>query len=245
MSFDHAFNHDLPLTPRGILSAVQHDLFYHMLHRKSHDLVELGDRKLGCNWTIRSADLGPDSVIYSAGVGRDITFEHGLANLFGAKVILLDPSPTGLETMKIQENRRHEFIFINAALAGHDGELSLAPPPDPEEGSWISDIRGSNDSAAGGIKVPCRCISSLMEEFGHSHVDLLKIDIEGAEFPVIESILNSHVKIHQIAVEYHNGVIPGISKSSTIRSLLNLYRKGYRIVHKGGSNHTLYLASEF
>ena len=72
----------------------------------------------------------------------------------------------------------------------------------------------------------------------------MKIDIEGAEYSVLESIMKSPVKIKQIAVEFHNGVLPGIPRSRTIRSLIRMFMKGYRIVHKGGSNHTLMLAAE-
>lgn len=83
-----------------------------------------------------------------------------------------------------------------------------------------------------------------MKKYGHTHVDLLKIDIEGAEYGVLEAIMESGVQIRQIAVEFHNGVLPGIPRKLTIRTLIKLYRYGYRIVHKGGSNHTLCLASE-
>lgn len=244
MSTDRAFDPKRLGNPKKILADLQHDLFYRLLYRSTSGLLELGEATLGCNWTICSKNLGPDSVIYSAGVGRDITFEHALADRFGAKIILLDPSPTGLETMTLAENQRDEFIFLNAALAGHDGQLELAPPPDPEEGSWI--LGGSDGKAKGSdaIRVGCRSISSLVEEFGNSHIDLLKIDIEGAEYSVLESILKSPIKIKQIAVEFHNGVLPGIPRSRTIRSLISMFMKGYRIAHKGGSNHTLMLVEE-
>lgn len=245
MAFDHAFNSIHPRTLKWYFAALRHDLFYHTLHRSTADLEDLGDPTLECNWTIRTSRLGPESVIYSAGVGRDITFEHALADRFGAKVILIDPSPTGIETMDDPLNRRAEFIFLDIALAGHDGELVLASPPDANEGSWVPDSafkKSGSDNET--IKVKCRKIESLMRDFGHRHVDLLKIDIEGAEYDVIDSLLTSGVKIRQIAVEFHNGVLPGISKSLTIRTLARMYLRGYRLVHKGGSNHTLYLAAE-
>ncbi len=245
MAFDHAFNSLRPKTCKAFWRALRHDLFYSALHRSTSDITDLGDHDLGCSWSIRTSRLGPESIIYSAGVGRDITFEHALANRFGATVILIDPSPTGKETMEKPENRRPEFIFLDVALAGHDGDLCLSPPPDPEEGSWIPEDKkqdSSGDSRT--ISVKCRTVQSLMAEFNHPHIDLLKIDIEGAEYDVVESILHSPVKIKQIAVEFHNGVLPGIPHSLTIRTLLRMYRHGYRLVHKGGSNHTLYLASE-
>jgi FkbM family methyltransferase len=247
MAFDHALNSWKSLMSfHGLVAGLRHDLFYTLLHRRTSDLADLGDSRESCNWTIRTSALDSNSVVYSAGVGRDISFEHALADRFGMKILLLDPSPTGLETMKKPEHQRQEFEFLPVALAGHEGELNLSQPGNPEEGSWVSETSHSGTMIpdAEMVTVKCETVSSLMKKFGHTHVDLLKIDIEGAEYGVLEAIMESGVHIRQIAVEFHNGVLPGIPRSLTIKTLLKLYRHGYRIVHKGGSNHTLYLASE-
>lgn len=211
------------------------------MQRSTTDLADLGDSSLGCNWTVRLSGLDSNSLIYSAGVGRDISFEHALANRFGIKILFLDPSPTGLETMRKSEHQRKEFEFLPVALAGHEGELTLSPPGDPEEGSWISETSQTGNQIANAemVTVKCETVSSLMRKFGHRHIDLLKIDIEGAEYGVLETIMESGVMIKQIAVEFHNGVLPGIPRNLTIKTLFKLYRCGYRIIHKGGSNNTL------
>lgn len=247
MAFDHALNSPKDLISlSGLIAGLRHDLFYTLLHRSTSDLADLGDSRQSCNWTIRTSRLNSESVVYSAGVGRDISFEHELANRFGMKIILLDPSPTGLDTMKMPEHQRKEFEFLPVALAGHEGELILSPPGNPEEGSWVSETSqtGGVSTSPDMVTVKCETVLSLMKKLGHAHVDLLKIDIEGAEYGVLEAILASGARIRQIAVEFHNGVLPGIPRNLTIRTLIKLYRHGYRIVHKGGSNHTLYLASE-
>jgi FkbM family methyltransferase len=247
MAFDRALNSIKILTSlNSLISGLRHDLFYMFLHRRTNDLADLGDSSESCNWTIRTANLNSDSVVYSAGIGRDISFEHALADQYGMKVILLDPSPTGIETMKNKKNQRDLFDFLPVALAGHNGDLFLSPPGNPEEGSWVSETKQvtMDESDTNLIKVKCESISSLMFKYNHSHIDLLKIDIEGAEYAVLESVLDSGARIIQIAVEFHNGVLPGISRSQTIKTLIKLYRHGYRIVHKGGSNHTLCLVTE-
>lgn len=247
MAFDHALNSwkDF-ISLGGLVAGLRHDLFYTLLHRSTSDLADLGDSSESCNWTIRTSGLDCDSVVYSAGVGRDISFEHALADQFGMQILLLDPSPTGLETMKMPEHQRKEFEFMPVALAGHEGELSLSPPGNPEEGSWVSETSQSGNRTVNAemVTVKCETVSSLMSKFGHTHVDLLKIDIEGAEYGVLEAIMASGLRIRQIAVEFHNGVLPGIPRNLTIKTLLKLYRYGYRIVHKGGSNHTIVLAGD-
>jgi len=220
---------------------LRHDIFYSLLHRETTPLEDLGNRSLGFNWTIRTSGLGKDSIIYCAGVGRDISFEHALADRFGARIILLDPSPTGQETMGLAVNQRPEFEFLPVALGGCPGSLNLAPPTDAEEGSWVlhCNDRAGQDAGTDEISVPCESLSSLMKRLGHNHIDLLKMDIEGAEFEVLTSMIADGVSVGQIAVEFHNSVLAGITRGQTVRMLIKLFGRGYRLIHKEGSNHTL------
>lgn len=242
MAFDHAQKESwFKVPPKRLLAEIQHDLFYSFLNRDVNGLEDLGDKDFGCNWIVQTRDLKADSVIFSAGVGRDITFEHALADKFGAKIHLIDPSPTGRETIELAENTRPEFIYHPVALAGTDGFLEMAEPTDPEEGSWLSMDGTVTETAPERkrIQVPCKTLASLIREQGHDHVDLLKIDIEGAEYLVLDSLIRDKVPIRQIAVEFHNGILPGVPRQMTIRSLMRLHKAGYRLVFKGGSNHTL------
>lgn len=242
MAFDRSFSGFFgPFSITRIISQLRHDLFYELIDSTVGSLEDLGSPEHGCNWTVCTKGFNADTVIYSAGVGRDITFEHALADKFGAKIVLLDPSPTALETMQQAENNREDFCFEKVALAGHSGMMELAPPPDPEEGSWLSknEVDESTCIGEGSIKVPCSTIKDLMAKHGHKEIDLLKMDIEGAEYSVLETLLDSGVVIRQIGVEFHNGIIPGITRGDTIRMLKRLFFAGYRVIFKTGSNHTL------
>ena len=57
-----------------------------------------------------------------------------------------------------------------------------------------------------------KTFSTIISELGHTHIDVLKMDIEGSEFLVIDDILNSDISITQILIEFHgrfieNGVL--------------------------------------
>ena len=216
------------------LRDLRHSVFYGMIMKKNVPLLALGDETTGCQWTFCPVSLSENSIIYSGGIGKDVTFDHALADRFGSRIWLFDPSPTGRETMSLPENRRPEFEYVCVGLSGQDQTLNLAPPTNPEEGSWFS-TSGSSEKS---VSVACKCLSTLMSELGHSHIDLLKIDIEGPEYEVLDDLLARRIPVNQICVEYHHGMLPGIRRSQTIRSVFKLISSGYYLIHKVGNNHT-------
>lgn len=180
------------------------------------------------NWFILTDRIN-DAVVYSGGVGKDITFEMALANEYAAKIFLFDPSPTGNETissLKLPSNVR----YYSMGLAGSDGVSSFAPPLKAKEGSYRL---GSEN----GVKFDCRSLSSLFREHGHTTIELLKIDIEGFEYEVINDIVANNLDIRQIAVEFHD-FYPDIRKGKTSGAVRLLKNNGYRLFHKRGHDYS-------
>jgi FkbM family methyltransferase len=89
-------------------------------------------------------------------------------------------------------------------------------------------IGGGTDSstwlkAGGSETLPCTGLAREMEMNGHDSIDLLKIDIEGFEYEVLESCLEERIPIRQICVEFHD-FFPEIPKAKTkqmIRALVS------------------------
>lgn len=212
---------------------LRYQVFYRLFLRKGYPLEARGNRETGCEWYFSPAGLNGQSIIYSAGVGRDITFEHALVHRFGCSVTLLDPSPTGRATMELAENQIPQFKFHAVALAGKSGMLKLAPPQNPAEGSWY--MQGDRTDL---IEVPSVDLATLMKRANHRHIDLLKLDIEGAEYEVLDSLLRSRLPVGQLLVEFHHGTLPGIRRSQTIRAILRLLAAGFRLIKQDGLNHT-------
>ena len=220
------------MLPKNIRD-LRYRLFYGVLLRRGYKLETLCAPGSICPWTLCPTGLHSKSIIYSAGVGSDISFEHELVKKFGCRVILIDPSPTGIKTMSLPENQIPQFTYFPLALAARNGTLNMAAPLDPKGDSWFA----QHDSATK-HEVRSTDLLSLMKQNGHEHIDFLKLDIEGCEYEVIEDILKRRLPIHQIAVEYHHGILPGITRSQTIRSMLSLITRGYKLLCQEGANHT-------
>lgn len=210
--------------------------FYGLFLRRGYELATLGDKSIGLQWTICPTYLNERSVVYSAGVGSDISFERELVRRFGCTVFLLDPSPTGVRTMSLPENQIPQFRFVPAALTRHAGKIKMSPPTDAHVDSWSTKEEGK-----GAIEVDATNLKSLLASNGHSSIDLLKVDIEGCEYEVISDMLDNDISVRQLCADFDYGYAPGATRGQAIRAILRLAANGYKLLHQKGANHTFIL----
>ena len=191
------------------------------------------------SWGIVLEEICCESVILSAGVGHSISFELDLVEKTGARVHLFDPSPTGISTMRTlaQHKAMRQIQFIPKALAGSSGQIYLREPDDAIEGSWKA------ESSSGGkvtIKAEAISVSDYCIENKITSVDLLKLDIEGAEYDVIDDILKAKISIKQICLEFHSKAQIGITQTylHVFWYAFKLFLYGYRIAYLTKSDFT-------
>jgi FkbM family methyltransferase len=172
----------------------------------------------------------PPRVAYCAGVGLGISFELELAKIMPRPVLVFDPSPTGIATIARSDTRNLEFFPVG--LAAHAGTIEFSLPKDAEEGSY--------SVVQDGIKTTsfeCYDLPTIMSRNGDSSIDLLKMDIEGFEYDIVNRLLDERVPVRQMCVEFHDWLRPG----STLKTIIRLYRAGYRIIHKRRGDYTFLL----
>ena len=71
--------------------------------------------------------IGCDAVVYSLGIGEDISFDLSLIERFGVEVDAFDPTPKVKKWLATQSLPR-QFHFHDAGIAGHDGEETFYIP---------------------------------------------------------------------------------------------------------------------
>ena len=176
-------------------------------------------------WTVCPDGLGSGAVVYSFGVGKDITFDLEMIQRFGATVHAFDPTPESLEWLRGQK-LPGEFVIHEFGLAARDGTALFHPPKNPEHVTHSMVHRGR--PGAKPVEVPVRRLGTLMGMLGHARMDMLKMDIEGAEYEVLEDILRSAIRPSQLLVEFHDR-FPGIGIERTKESIKALNAAGYKI----------------
>jgi hypothetical protein len=81
-----------------------------------------------------------------------------------------------------------------------------------------------------------------MMQLGHNRLDVLKVDIEGAEYEVLPALLADGIEIDQILIEFHDRWVEGIPSKAVHEALV---AKGYRLVaHSAHYEEFTYLKVE-
>ena len=177
-------------------------------------------------WVISPDRFGPDSIVYSFGIGRNITFDLALIRRFGCKVHAFDPTPLANEWLQSQ-NLPDSFHVYPWGLAAYDGSASFALP-ESHSVSFVmaTDVPSKSKSVA---ECQVRRLPTIRESLGHDHIDLLKIDIEGSEYDVLDDIVKESARIQQLVVEFHHRW--SRSPSRTVQAISRIEECGLRLFH--------------
>lgn len=184
--------------------------------------------KLGTNyggWLIpENNNLDENSIIYSGGVGEDISFDIKLNSKYKSKIILIDPTKKAInhfnECKKYFENKKNKFkgniqkdyykeienenpilnnfTYINKGLWNKKDKLKFYKQENKEyvSQSLINGMFSNNYDI-----VDVNSIKNIMKELNHKKIDLLKLDIEGAENIVLEQMLDDKIYPKYLCIE--------------------------------------------
>ncbi|QIK78074.1 FkbM family methyltransferase [Sphingomonas piscis] len=159
------------------------------------------------NYLLHRVRAGSRPVIYSFGVGNDVTFDTEAADLFEVPVYMFDPTPAVADFMKQYEGDQR-LVFKNQGIFSRDAELKLYTS-DKVLNSSLYPIHGKEKHEI----VRCRTLDGFMAENGHDRVDILKMDVEGVADDVLEQIMDeTQIRPLQIVTEFE---IKGIENPLT------------------------------
>ena len=187
-------------------------------------------------WGIGAGLLSQSSRVLSAGVGFSISFEESIEKKYGCRVVLLDPSETGKNTIiRKAETLSKNIEFLPYGLAGKSGYVEFGAPDRETEGSFKS-YNGTGDL----FSFECFSAKSLMERYGFKELDLLKLDVEGFEYEIIKSLFVSKIFPKQICLEIHTNKSISIDQGvfSAAVLILRMYFSGYKIIYNKAMDFT-------
>lgn len=227
----------------GLLAAQL--VFRRLGRRAAQPVARLGSDYGG--WPCHVELLPASAAAFCVGAGEDVSFDVLLNSRYGARVWCIDPTPRAVEHVRsllegraIQEYELRgfdptRFRLLSYALWSADGSLRLYEPSDRRH---VSHSAVNLQKTSAYIVVEARRLESLLAEAGLTHLDLLKLDVEGAEYTVIEDLCRSRVRPTQLLIEFEEVNRPGsLAAPSRIAAAVHqLQRAGYALTHHDRSN---------
>ncbi|HWX54004.1 MAG TPA: FkbM family methyltransferase [Verrucomicrobiae bacterium] len=207
----------------GLVSTIAgsgHLLGWNVKHLRQSDLVLLYS-EIFAHQGYRFISRGPNPVILDCGANI------GMATLYfkwlypGAQITAFEPDPSTFAVLKdnISANRLEDVEIHNVALGKEESEIDFHIA---EPGSlMMSAVAGRTTGQT--IRVACRRLSTFIA----GEIDLLKLDIEGMEEPVLDEIAASGKLslVREMIIEVHHN-LPG-SPSQLSRMLALLEHNGF------------------
>lgn len=150
---------------------------------------------------IHPDQLNSKSIVYSLGIGTDISFDMELINTFQCEVFGFDPTPKSIKWVKDNVQNK-KFKMSEYGISHTSGKMTFYLPKNKEHVSGsIEPVKTVNQSNA--LSLEFKTLKEALEANNHKYLDLLKMDIEGAEYDVLAYILQTGIQINQIVVEFH------------------------------------------
>lgn len=163
--------------------------------------IQIATQRIGSDyggWYIKKASLTSDSTAYSFGVGYDVSFDLGLISEFGCKVFAFDPTEKVEEWLRSQD-LPESFKYFRSAIYDKDEDLVFYTTPE----SWHFNENNKNGESIE-IRIKGETLTTINKNLKIDRVDLVKLDIEGSEYCVIDNLIETNCLPEQLLIEFHH-----------------------------------------
>ena len=216
-------------------------------------------------WWVPANTINSKSICYCVGAGEDVSFDCDLITRYGCNVFTFDPTPRAINHVRnlFEETNSDRLMPINNAAnhfysitkeqidklhfysygiwSKNEKKRFYVPMNKKDVSHSILNLQRTMEY----FESDCFTIKHIMNELNHDYITLLKLDIEGAEYEVIDSIICDNMKPLILCIEFDEGNNPIDGDYLTriqvsISSLLDfgfvpIYRDGWNVTFTSGN----------
>jgi len=216
-------------------------------------------------WTLPyNIDLNDKSIIYCVGAGEDISFDLLLSSKYNSNIFIIDPTKRAINhfdeiknfyktkkylfTGNIQTDYKNcivklkpnfnKIFYIDKALWDEETKLRFYKQNNP---NYVSQTLIEGVFSDLYTMVETTTLEKIMKNNNHTHIDLLKLDIEGAEIKILTNMIEKKIFPRYLCIEFDLFIKRKDKKNESNRILKKLIDIGYIILQNNKFNITLKL----
>eukprot|EP00850_Spirogloea_muscicola_P004874 SM000021S06507 [mRNA] locus=s21:801625:803585:+ [translate_table: standard] len=137
--------------------------------------------------------LGNSSVVYSGGIGEDLSWESTVPGRYNCTVHAFDATPLGAPSQELigAQLLPDNVVIHDACLGAHNGNATVRAVLQSGKpvGTFtiLPAVAAPYELGPQQVAVQVTTLAAAMASLGHARVDVLKLSVEGAEFEMIEA----------------------------------------------------------
>ena len=132
-------------------------------------------------------------------------FTEWILDRFGSdtKVISVEPNTKACESFEYMHSEKDNVVLEKLAVTSTDNDIiKLLVNP---ENTLISSIEGTGDGYSEFEEIGTISLMGLLQKHNLSEVDLLKVDVEGAEYDIFSAVNENDLRrFKHLLIEFHN-----------------------------------------
>ena len=125
-----------------------------------------------------------------------------------ARILAVEPATSNLDLLDRNTRPWNHLTCLQAAVWSHPSWVQVANPKDEPNAFRMSE---SHDSWKENI--PAYTIAQLIERQGCRRLDLLKMDVEGAEAEIFQNGAAWLDRVKVLIIELHDRIVPGCAQA--------------------------------
>jgi FkbM family methyltransferase len=189
-------------------------------------------------------DLSPDAVVIDAGCSYEADFSVYLIRQHGVRAFGVDPTRKHAAALRALEAKYPgRFKHLPCAISAADGTLTFHESRVNESGSLFADHVNVVHDETTSYDVEAVTLNTLLKRVGVETVDMLKLDLEGAEYDLFERATADDLRpFKQLFVEFHHHAVSHFADADTRRLVERISGFGFRAFSVDDHNYLFHRA---
>jgi FkbM family methyltransferase len=125
-----------------------------------------------------------------------------------AHILAVEPVPSNLDLLNRNTRLWNHITCLQAAVWSHPSWVQVANPDDEPNAYRMGESQDSSEK-----NIPAYTIAQLIERMGCKRLDLLKMDVEGAEAEIFQNSTGWLDRVNVLIIELHDRIVPGCAQA--------------------------------